>query len=232
MTKTNLTQLAQKYGSDKGLHHGSVAHKYTYLYDLILDRYKDEKIDLLELGLAIGGPELGGPIDRRVTSPSILMWLEYFPRAHIFGFDISDFSHMEDPRFTFVRGDGGSDTDLQRLASVSQGFDVILDDASHASLHQQLAFKNLYPKLRPGGTYIIEDLQWQPPVYETQTPNVPKTGKFLVDFFELGEYSENPILSVDFMESVKTTISSYSWFPSFSGTGAVPKLFIIRKSSM
>jgi len=138
-----LTILADRYGSDKGTKRGAPPHRYTYLYDLILDKYRNAGIDLLELGLAVGGPEVGGEIDRKVDSPSIQMWLEYFPRAHVHGFDISDFSHIHHPRFTFVRGDGGSSEDLQRLAKSAAGFDVVIDDGSHASYHQQLAFLHI-----------------------------------------------------------------------------------------
>jgi hypothetical protein len=230
MVSLNLTELADKYGSDKGTKRGSLPHKYTYLYDLIFDRYKLSTIDFLEIGLAIGGPELGGPIDRRIDSPSIQMWLDYFPNAHIYGFDISDFSHMKNPRFTFVRGDAGSNQDLERLASSSSGFDIIIDDGSHASYHQQLTFKYLYPKLRSGGTYIIEDLQWQSPTYEGKPIPLPKTRDFMIDFFENGNYLPNDLLSAKFMATVKDTVASYAWFPSFNGGASPAKLFILRKA--
>jgi hypothetical protein len=99
----NLNELALRFGSDKA----DSGHAYTYLYDLIFHEFRDLPINFLEIGLAVGGPELGGPADRHVASPSVQMWLDYFSRAHIFGFDISDFSHHEHPRFTFVRGDCG-----------------------------------------------------------------------------------------------------------------------------
>ncbi len=63
---SNLTSLANKYQSDKGTLQGKTPHKYTYLYDLILDRYRNSEINILELGLAAGGPEVGGPVDRNV----------------------------------------------------------------------------------------------------------------------------------------------------------------------
>lgn len=40
--------------------------------------------------------------------------------------------------------------------------DIIIDDASHASHHQQIALKTLFPYLTAGGYYIIEDLHYQP----------------------------------------------------------------------
>ena len=122
-----LTTLANKYRSDKGTRYGSPPHRYTYLYDLILGSSRDLELDFLEIGLAAGGPEVGGPIERQVASPSAQIWLEYFPLAHIYQFDISDFSHIKHPRFTFVHGDGqsacptwnGWETRLRALTSSS-----------------------------------------------------------------------------------------------------------------
>jgi hypothetical protein len=158
------------------------------------------------------------------------MWLEYFPRAHIYGFDISDFSHMKYPRFTFVRGDGGSQEDLERLARSASGFDIIVDDGSHASYHQQLAFKLLFPKLCAGGTYIMEDLHWQPPIYERKQISLPKTADLMIKYFEDGECLPNGLLSGDFMREVKNSVASYAWFPAFSGGSSVAKIFVLRKA--
>jgi hypothetical protein len=229
VSSISLTALANKYGSDKGTRHGAPPHKYTYLYDLILDNYRHLKINFLELGLAVGGPEVGGPIDRQADSPSVQMWLEYFPRAQIYGFDISDFSHLKYPRFTFVRGDGGSQEDLARLARTASGFDIIVDDGSHASYHQQLAFRHLFPKLRRGGTYLIEDLHWQSPIYEGKQLSLPKTADFMIAYFEGGKYLPNDLLSRDFMREVKNSVISYAWFPAFSGVSSPAKIFVLRK---
>ena len=232
MLANNLTSLANKFRSDKGTTHGAAPHKYTYLYDLILDRYRQAPISFLEIGLAIGGPEVFGPVERQVDSPSVQMWLEYFPKAHIHGFDISDFSHLRHPRFTFIRGDSNSPDDVQRLANAAPYFDVIIDDGSHASYHQQLAFRTLYPKLRAGGTYVIEDLQWQSPAYEDKSVALPKTRDFMISYFESEKYLPNALLSEEFMRSVKDSLDAYAWFPAFNGEASTAKLFVARKSAL
>jgi hypothetical protein len=225
----NLTELANHFKSDKGTHLGAPPHRYTYLYDLLFRPLKDKQFNLLEIGLAVGGPEVGGPAERTVTSPSIQMWLTYFSKARVFGFDISDFSHISDPRFTFIRGDVGSEADLNRLASSAEAFDVIIDDASHASYHQQLAFKTLFPKLGPGGLYIIEDLHWQPPAFEGVLPKVPKTAQFLIGFFEKQEYIQNNLLSADYMQDLRAEVASFASFGAFDGSASSSKLIVIRK---
>jgi hypothetical protein len=221
----NLNTLAKLYGSDKTDTH----HAYTYLYDLIFYEYRDQPINFLEIGLAVGGPELGGPVDRRVPSPSIQMWLEYFSRAHIYGFDISDFSHHVHPRFTFVRGDCGHQEDLTRVADRTPFFDVVIDDASHASAHQQHAFKVLFPRVARGGLYIIEDLHWQSPYFEEATPDVPKTAAFFAKFLREGVYMDNPILTESEMVRFRDNLHSFSIFPDFqSGSGIKLMVFRVR----
>ncbi|MES1991595.1 MAG: class I SAM-dependent methyltransferase [Pseudomonadota bacterium] len=38
--------------------------------------------------------------------------------------------------------------------------DLVIDDASHLLEHTRISFNNLFPKLRQGGLYIIEDWSW------------------------------------------------------------------------
>jgi hypothetical protein len=58
-----------------------------------------------------------------------------------------------------VQGDAGSRDDLAKLGT---GFDIVIDDASHASEHQQVALGWLANHMNADGLYIIEDLHWQP----------------------------------------------------------------------
>ncbi len=183
----SLTIIANRVKTDKGTQTGA-AHGYALVYDMVFGALHDRpRIDLLEMGLAIGGPELGGNIDRNVTaSPSVNLWLEYFPGAHVTGFDISDFSAIHHDRFTFLRGDSGKREDVERIRDLGRKFDVILDDASHASFHQQLGLTVLFECLKPGGLYIIEDLGWQPRQIEQSLPAVPTTAKVLAEFLSTG----------------------------------------------
>jgi len=225
----SLTDLANQFRSDKGTQHGAPPHKYTYLYDIAFAPYRRKAVNFLEMGLAIGGPEVGGPVERSVDSPSIQMWTEYFSQATIYGFDISDFSHMKHPRFVFTRGDSGSKPDLQRLARAAPHFDIIIDDASHASFHQQLAFLHLWPKLAPDGLYIIEDLQWQSPAFENRLPGVPKTSDLFNTFFVENRYIPGSLLSEEFLARAKLETLSFSSFPAFDGSGPTTKLIVMRK---
>ena len=56
-------------------------------------------------------------------------------------------------------------------------FDIVIDDASHASTHQQIALACLFPHVTLGGFYFIEDLNRQPMALER--PDVPQTRTLL-----------------------------------------------------
>jgi hypothetical protein len=180
----NLTDLADSYGSDKG----STKHRYTELYQLLFQPRRDQNINFLEMGLQIGGPEHGQSEDRKTTDlPSVRMWMEYFPKAHITGLDISDFSWFQDERFSFVRCDMDRRENIAKAKEKMPEFDIIIDDASHASHHQQNAFIELFPKVKSGGLYIIEDLRWQPEPYERK--GITKTAALIQNYLLDGVFT-------------------------------------------
>lgn len=190
----NLTDLADRYGSDKG----STKHRYTELYHMLFHPYRQRKITFLEMGLLIGGPEHGIDKDRETADcPSIRMWLEYFPKADIHGLDVSDFSWFKHDRFTFHRCDMDDRAEIARVAKKMPTPDIIIDDASHASHHQQYAFLELFPKLASGGLYIIEDLRWQPKTYEQ--PGITKTAALFRSFQDDRRFTHSdPALAAEF----------------------------------
>lgn len=204
----NLTDLADRFGSDKG----SAKHRYTELYHMLFHPLRNRALRFLEMGLQVGGPEHGAPAGRRTTDlPSIRMWLEFFPKAQVHGLDVSDFSWFVAERFRFHRCDMDRREDIARAAADMPDFDIILDDASHASHHQQNAFLELFPKLRRGGLYIIEDLRWQPEAYER--PGITKTADLFRSFSEHRAFRHSdPAIEAEFA-ALAPAISGCFLFP-------------------
>ncbi len=96
-------------------------------------------------------------------APSLRLWSQYFPQGEIFGLDFNDFSGVKIPRCRIFRGDASKEANLLTvLDQIGGQLDIIIDDASHASDHQQISLGTLFPALVPGGVYIIEDLFYQP----------------------------------------------------------------------
>lgn len=202
-----LTGLANFHGTDKGSVRGD-SHGYTLLYDALFGARRQEQLDLLEIGLCIGGPELpGGSANREVAAaPSLAMWHFYFPKAHIHGVDISDFSRFESDWFTFHRADCSDEEALGRVAATLPRLDIVVDDGSHASFHQQLAFLAFFPRLKPGGLYLIEDLHWQPDHYQRGLPQVPPTHRLLGGFVESGCFSETGAIAEEKWASLAASL--------------------------
>jgi hypothetical protein len=166
-TADPLTRLAAKYKSDKGVTIFPF-HGYTGHYARLFEPFRFKPINILEIGLARRP-------DRRtlgITCPSLSMWLEYFPSASVWGFDIDDFSSVAMPRTRIFRGDQGNVDDLGRLVAACPQFDIVIDDGSHASYHQQVTLRTLFPHTSPGGIFVIEDLHWQPGELESVLPPV------------------------------------------------------------
>jgi predicted O-methyltransferase YrrM len=60
---------------------------------------------------------------------------------------------------------GTSQDDVQRLSEIIENdfggqLDLVVDDASHFYDQTKASFKVAFPRLRPGGLYIIEDWSW------------------------------------------------------------------------
>lgn len=119
---------------------------YPREYDKYLAPYKNSTIRMLEIGVSKGG--------------SLYAWKNFFPNAKlIVGIDVKDeCKKFEDSK---IRVEIGSQDDRSFLLNLNDKygpFDVILDDGSHVLKHQRTSFEVLFPLLKEGGMYIIEDL--------------------------------------------------------------------------
>ena len=81
----------------------------------------------------------------------------YFKNARIYGADINTkCSQYAGENRTVLLCDLSDVTNLQHLAQLRPN--IIIDDASHMWSHQIKALFTLFPALRHGGLYIVEDL--------------------------------------------------------------------------
>lgn len=141
MKKNNLSldEIGLKYGTDKS----SSWHNYLKYYDKIFKEHREEKIKLFEIGIWGGA--------------SLLTWKEYFQNGEIIGLDIDDKKELEQDRIFTFKGDQSNTSDLDKVNELYGDFDIILDDGSHKGLHQLISFNHLFPLLKKGGYYVIED---------------------------------------------------------------------------
>lgn len=88
---------------------------------------------------------------------SLLAWAEVFPNAEIVGMDIHHAVRAsENKRITFHQGDQRSYDDCLRAAGWCH-FDAIIEDATHQLEDSLRTFLYLWPSVKRGGLYIIEE---------------------------------------------------------------------------
>ena len=134
--------------SDK---HQPTGHLYGYTYSKLFWPFKYKPIKLLEIGVGGNEASLGGA--------SLNAWQLYFPFAEIIGCDIYDKQKLARGRIKIYQLDQSSKDQLEALCKIEKAFDIIIDDGSHLITHQVFTFEHLYPALKEGGIYIIEDVQ-------------------------------------------------------------------------
>jgi len=138
ISRPSLHDLGMKCDTDKAF-----SHAYTRFYDRLFDSQRDDEISLLELGY------LGGASAR--------MWSEYFPHAKLYYVDINGPRDVLPPRTWIQQCDQADAAALEKLHNASGDYDIIIDDASHFSSKTIASFQILWPWLRPGGYYLVED---------------------------------------------------------------------------
>lgn len=212
-SEIELTKIANKYQTDKGDQASShpeskqvmPPHHYSRHYAKLFSKIKDHPLNLLEIGLNV---------PNRIDCASIQMWLDYFPKAMIYGVDIKP-SFFPHKRVQIYQGDQGNKAFwIDFIAKVKEPFDIIIDDGSHYSIHQQETLGLLFPKLKAGGFYIIEDIH-----FSTHFEKEPETLRTLL-FLQLlakkdpSSLKKSSLLPLDQIKTLIDQIESIEFFDS------------------
>jgi SAM-dependent methyltransferase len=140
------------YVSYQDLHYSNDQHvsnkwtNYFEVYDEAFSKYIGNKPDVLEIGVQNGG--------------GLQIAKEYFKNGNIYGIDINPEvckMHLGDNIKTYCFNAVNKDDFDSNMGAIK--FDTILDDGSHMNSDVIQTFKNLFERVKPGGVYVIEDLQ-------------------------------------------------------------------------
>ncbi|KOS23349.1 L-olivosyl-oleandolide 3-O-methyltransferase [Escovopsis weberi] len=149
----SFEKIAKKYGTDK-----VTTHKYQFMYDKYLSDIREKPIKMLEIGLGCNMDY--GP------GASYYTWLEYLPNVDLYfiEYDHECAEKWQDKTanahvFIGDQADPAFLADFSAEAAADGPFDVIIDDGGHTMTQQITSLESLWPIVRPGGLYIIEDLQ-------------------------------------------------------------------------
>ena len=146
-------------GSDKS---SSVSYAWDYLrqYEGLFAPFRRANINLIEVGVEYG--------------PSLKVWEWFFAEAQIVGIDI-------DPACAALAGgrvviEIGNQMHGPFMEQVCANYPptIFIDDGSHKAEHIIACFERVFPKLLPGGLYLIEDMAFHfgPGAHGWQTQRV------------------------------------------------------------
>lgn len=142
MENLSLDEHGIMAGTDKC----SLDHDYLRHYEIEFAPFREQAINVIEIGV-FGGASLG-------------LWERHFPNAKIVGIDINpECTDYETPRTAIEIGSQADLAFLTRIAT-QYPFTIFIDDGSHRADHVKITFEHMFPRLQPGGVYVVEDLHF------------------------------------------------------------------------
>jgi hypothetical protein len=130
-------------------------HKWRHYFDIYeryIAKFRNTSCVYLEIGAAKGG--------------SLDIMRKYLgPAARIIGVDVSpECKTLESRGYEIHVGDQADCRFLRELAARVGAADIVVDDGGHTPDQQITSFYSLFPIVKEGGIYIVEDLHsnfWQ-----------------------------------------------------------------------
>jgi SAM-dependent methyltransferase len=140
-----LEKLGFKYGTDKS----KDDHKYVDIYASLFNYLRHRVHNVTEIGVAAG--------------QSLQVWHRYFTRATIFGVDIAIKPEVAKnlaklPRVNLQITDCQKEAKVSELPFAPESMDIIIDDGPHSRVNQEVTLRNFWRFVKPGGLYIMEDV--------------------------------------------------------------------------
>ena len=151
----SLDGLFYHYGSDKAdvfKKTQNEGHGYSKFYEQELEKFKNKKINILEIGSYAGA--------------SAAAFVKYLPESNIFCFDIniSNFEYKSEKIHVFGLDINNQKKTIKIINKIAdqykiEEFDIIIDDGSHNLSDILIALKLFFKYLKNKGLYIIEDFK-------------------------------------------------------------------------
>ena len=134
MSDMAWAEIAKEIGSDK--FSDDYAWRYFDFYERELRGLRPARI--VEIGVQKG--------------LSLKFWCRVFPEAEIIGVDVDPSVQVDG--FKVVTADQSADGSFDWL----DWADMVIDDGGHTMRQQVRAWQAVWPKIRVGGVYVVEDL--------------------------------------------------------------------------
>lgn len=157
---SELVKIFEKYSLDK------LMNKYDKLYVDLLDKNKDNYKNILEIGI---GTITEGKVSsmyayKNIDAPSytfgnsLRAWRDYFTNATIIGIDVDENTMFEEERIKTFCSSSFDKKNMKKILSGLDKFDLIIDDGLHNMEANLSTLEIVFPYLKDGGIYVIEDV--------------------------------------------------------------------------
>ncbi len=169
-TDNYLSRLCEKYGTDKGFVNFEnetpykwKPHTYSLFYHTLFSHCKDNIKLVFECGIGTNKSDVESNMSvNGKPGASLRVWKDYFINAEIFGADIDSRILFKEDRINTYQVNQLEPDSIKKMWSEikKNNFDIIIDDGLHSFEAGFIFFKNSFDKLKKGGIYIIEDIDF------------------------------------------------------------------------
>lgn len=135
-----LTEIGLKYKTDKAGR--ETGHGFTEFYYPHFAKLTNPTI--LEIGI--------------YTGASLKMMEEFYGNPKIIGVDIESKTEYDNGHIKTLIADQSNRKQLLKVLDYASEFDIIIDDGGHTMEQQFRTIATLFPYVKKGGIYILEDL--------------------------------------------------------------------------
>lgn len=199
----SLGKLFETFNSDKGLilktydNKEIKSHNYAIFYEKYFKDLRNKKLRILEIGSHEG--------------KGLAAFYYFFQNAFLIGANINPFQmKFYSKRIDEIYIDVSSKKILENFRNYfKEGFDIIIDDASHNLRDILITLPILFKKLNPGGFYVIEDID-QFKVFKNLNPTNEELTplKILKHMHDKKEF-QSDFISEEDIRYLKENISEY-----------------------
>ncbi len=199
----SLGKLFEIFNSDKGLflktndNKEIKSHNYSIFYEKYFKDLRNKKLRILEIGSHEG--------------KGLAAFYYFFQNAFLIGANINPFQmKFHSKRIDEIYLDVSSKRVLENFSNYfKEGFDIIIDDASHNLRDILITLPILFKKLNPGGYYVIEDID-QFKVFKNLNPsNEELTPLKILKHMRANENFQSDFISSEDIRYLKENISEY-----------------------
>jgi hypothetical protein len=166
-----LSRLCELHGTDKGFVNLNKdtpfswePHPYSVFYNNLFFHCRENIKLIFECGIGTNNTKIESHMTKNgKPGASLRMWRDYFVNAHIFGGDIDSEILFQDDRISTFEVDQLNTSSINKLwKNINKNnFDLIIDDGLHSYDAALNFFLNSIEKLKDGGLYIIEDIDFE-----------------------------------------------------------------------